>query len=213
MASRIIHLAITNELIKTYEFVDIERLRFGTIIPDATYNRQENFLSHFKMKIGDQTERTYNLTKYRDLFFDTMKVDDLYLGYYLHLIQDLLYRHFVYDKYHWDSKPEGNVERLHDDYRQINAYVISKYNLQKNIYVPTNFANEKINEIAVFDPMQFLKEFKMDFEPIEYKKRFFFTDSMVDEYIQWSVNGCEKELDKLRNGTYYFDEFEWSWGK
>lgn len=213
MASRIIHLAITNELIKKFEFADVDRLRFGSIVPDATYERSEYFLSHFKMQIGNETERTYNLTKYRELFWDNMKADDLYLGYYLHLIQDLLFRHFVYDKYLWDSKPKGNIERLHDDYRQINAYVIKKYDLQKNIYVPTNFANEKISKIAVFCPLRFLEEFKMDFEPTEYKERFFFTDSMVDEYISWSVSGCEKELDKFKNGAYYFDEYEWSWGK
>lgn len=29
-----------------------------------------------------------------------MLKDDLYLGYYLHLVQDALYRNFVYDRYH-----------------------------------------------------------------------------------------------------------------
>ncbi|SDB67582.1 hypothetical protein [Butyrivibrio sp. INlla16] len=35
MASSIIHLAVTNELTKRYEFKDEGRLKFGAILPDA----------------------------------------------------------------------------------------------------------------------------------------------------------------------------------
>lgn len=213
MASRIIHLAITNELIKQHEFSDVDRLRLGTIIPDGAANREEYLSSHFKMKIGNENERTYDLTRYRTLFGDAMKTDDFYLGYYLHLIQDLLYRHFVYDKYHWDPRPEGHLERLYDDYRQINAYLIRKYEMQNDIHIPADFETERINEIASFQTIHFMEDFKKDFEPIEYKERFFFTDSMVDEYIQWAVQFCKKELEALMESTYYFDEYEWSWGK
>lgn len=212
MASRIIHLAITNELSQQYEFSNIDRLYFGTIIPDGVSSCQEYILSHFKLRISDTGKRSYNLTEYKEKFGNLLKVDDLYLGYYLHLIQDLLYRHFMYDRYHWNPKPDGNIERLHDDYKQINAYVISKYGLHSDIHVPNGFASEKINEIADFEPDRFIQELKNDFERIEYKERFFFTDNMVDEYIQWAVEYCKKELAALENGSYYFDEYEWSWG-
>ena len=212
MASRIIHLAITNELSQQYEFSNIDRLCFGTIIPDGVSSRQDYILSHFKLRISDTGKRSYNLTEYKEKFGNLLKADDLYLGYYLHLIQDLLYRHFMYDRYHWNPKPDGNIERLHDDYKQINAYVISKYGLHSDIHVPNGFASEKINEIADFEPDRFIQELKNDFERIEYKERFFFTDNMVDEYIQWAVEYCKKELAALENGSYYFDEYEWSWG-
>lgn len=212
MASRIIHLAITNELSQQYEFSNIDRLYFGTIIPDGVSSCQEYILSHFKLRISDTGKRSYNLTEYKEKFGNLLKADDLYLGYYLHLIQDLLYRHFMYDRYHWNPKPDGNIERLHDDYKQINAYVISKYGLHSDIHVPNGFASEKINELADFEPDRFIQELKNDFERIEYKERFFFTDNMVDEYIQWAVEYCKKELAALENGSYYFDEYEWSWG-
>ena len=173
MASRIIHLAISNELSKQYKFSDLDRLYFGTIIPDGVSNRQEYILSHFKIKIDEKGKRSYNLTKYRKEFGELMKADDLYLGYYLHLIQDLLYRHFVYDRYHWNPKPEGNIERLHGDYRQINTYVINKYGLQINVHEPVDFANERINEIAVFEQSKLIQELRNDFEKIEYKEPFF----------------------------------------
>lgn len=212
MASRIIHLAITNELSQQYNFSNIDRLYFGTIIPDGVSSCQDYILSHFKLRISDTGKRSYNLTEYKEKFGNLLKADDLYFGYYLHLIQDLLYRHFMYDRYHWNPKPDGNIERLHDDYKQINAYVISKYGLHSDIHVPNGFASEKINEIADFEPDRFIQELKNDFERIEYKERFFFTDNMVDEYIQWAVEYCKKELAALENGSYYFDEYEWSWG-
>lgn len=212
MASRIIHLAITNELSQQYNFSNIDRLYFGTIIPDGVSSCQDYILSHFKLRISDTGKRSYNLTEYKEKFGNLLKSDDLYFGYYLHLIQDLLYGHFMYDRYHWNPKPDGNIERLHDDYKQINAYVISKYGLHSDIHVPNGFASEKINEIADFEPDRFIQELKNDFERIEYKERFFFTDNMVDEYIQWAVEYCKKELAALENGSYYFDEYEWSWG-
>lgn len=213
MASRIIHLAITGELLKQYEFQNADRLRFGVIIPDGAANRSEQASSHFKIRIGSGEERTYDLTGYRNMFHKKMETDDLYLGYYLHLIQDLLYRRFVYGKYHWDPKPEGNLERLYDDYRQINARLIGKYEMRNNISVPVNFEAERLNEAAIFDTAKFMKELSKDFEPVEYKERFFFTNCMVDEYIQWAVHYCKKELQSFRDGQYYFDEYEWSWGK
>lgn len=213
MASRIIHLAITGELIKQYEFKDLARLRFGTILPDAACNKEEYQLSHFKMKIGDKSERSYNLSEFRTKFSEKMKTDDLYLGYYLHLIQDLLYRNFVYERYHWDPKPEGNMERLYSDYRQLNRYVIDKYGLHCDVNIPEEFETEIIHQVAAFEPGSFLVEYKKDFEPLAPAERFFFTDAMVDKYIGWAVEYCKKELEALKAGAHYFDELKWSWGK
>ena len=80
MASRIIHLAITNELSQQYEFSNIDRLYFGTIIPDGVSSRQEYILSHFKLRISDTGKRSYNLTEYKEKFGNLLKADDLYLG-------------------------------------------------------------------------------------------------------------------------------------
>ena len=40
--------------------------------------------------------------------------DALYFGYYLHLIQDLIFRRLMYEDYHWNPVPDGNVLRLHN---------------------------------------------------------------------------------------------------
>ena len=113
MASRIIHLAITNGLIKNYQFKDANRLKFGAILPDVYAAGKSTADSHFKIGVCGNNKRTYDFTRFKALFSDLMKNDDLYLGYYLHLVQDILFRHYVYDEYHWNPTVPGNVERLH----------------------------------------------------------------------------------------------------
>ena len=87
MASSIVHLAITNELIKTHEFNNISRLKLGSVLPDAG----EKDLGHLKIKIPETNKRTYtyDFERFREKFQNLLKTDDLYLGYYLHLIQDI----------------------------------------------------------------------------------------------------------------------------
>ena len=127
MASSIIHLAITNELIKRLSFTDAIRLKFGAVVVDAGVGGNKYGNAHMKITVQNGTKKTYDFDRYREMFGERMLKDDLYLGYYLHLVQDALYRNFVYDRYHWNPVLPGNVERLHKDYEIINQHVINKY--------------------------------------------------------------------------------------
>lgn len=90
MASSMIHLAIVQEMRKKVSFRDINRLFLGVILPDGAVAGN----SHLKKKICENTRYTYDLEFFRDRYGKYMEKDDLYLGYYLHLIQDMLYRRF-----------------------------------------------------------------------------------------------------------------------
>ena len=147
MASSIIHYAITCELIKRRQFTNPDRLKLGSVLVDSGYNGN----SHMKIFVSGGHKKTYDLDGYRNMYGKLMKQDDLYLGYYLHLIQDIVYRHFVYDKYHWNPLIPGNVERLHKDYAIGNYYVVQKYNLKNEIVIPDDFESETINQICSFD--------------------------------------------------------------
>jgi len=116
MASSIVHLAITNELAKRIAFTDTNRLKFGAIVVDAGVGGNQNGRSHLKVVVLGGEKKTYDLDRFRTLFGKRMLSDDLYMGYYLHLVQDSLYRKYVYGRYHWNPMIPGNVERLHKDY-------------------------------------------------------------------------------------------------
>jgi hypothetical protein len=211
MASRIIHLAITSELIKEYHFKNEVRLKFGAILPDAYAAGRSTVDSHLKIGICGNNKRTYDFTRFRGLFSELMKEDDLYLGYYLHLVQDILFRHFVYDEHHWNATIPGNVDRLHRDYAIVNSYVICKYGLKDDIEVPLDFEKEPINSICHLEPHQFVSEMKDDFEPFEPCEIFFFSKDMADQFISKAVSFCLEELRALEKGTTRIDEYEYAW--
>ena len=87
MASGIIHLAIIEKICEEYRCKDRARLNFGAVLPDFSGNRNK---AHFRAVVWDRNKQTYDLTAFREKFGDRIFDDDLYLGYYLHLVQDIL---------------------------------------------------------------------------------------------------------------------------
>jgi len=213
MASRIMHLAITEKICESFPVKDKNRLRLGSILPDAYAGGIRDTSTHLTNRICGGTKNTHDLCRYKELFGERMKKDDLYLGYYLHLIQDLVYRQFVYGEKQWDSTVLGNVERLHKDYHQLNSYVIGKYHLQDDLVAPVDFGNEEINRLHPFDLDSFLEEMKEDYRDQSEGEYFFLTEEMADEYIKRVCDICIKELEALSKGEAYMDEFEWAWDR
>ena len=83
------HYAITDKILQLFPMHDGARLRFGAVLPDASVNKRKTHFRIYNEKLGI---RLYDLESYRAQFGERMQKDDLYLGYYLHLIEDALYR-------------------------------------------------------------------------------------------------------------------------
>lgn len=209
MASRVLHLAVLEELMKDIPVKDINRFRFGGILPDAYNPNMPKSDSHLKIYVCGKSKKTYDLDGYLSLYGGEMD-DDLYIGYYLHLIQDLVFRELVYDKYQWNPVIPGNVERLHNDYRLINAYVIKKYGVKNDIQMISGLKNEKIYSLYPFEAEAFLNDMAGDFQE-ETGESFFFTEAMADEFVTLATENCRKELQALKVGKHYVDAYERSW--
>lgn len=125
----------------------------------------------------------------------------------------MFYRNFVYDRYHWNPLLPGNVQRLHDDYAQINQYVIQKYTLSDTITIPDAFDAEPLNELGIFNIQQFLTDMKTDFQINPTGTIFFFTREMADEFITYTSKKCIQEIDSLYNGLRCVDERALAWEK
>ena len=207
MASRIVHLAITDLISKEYGYKDKNRLELGSVLPDAATSGN----SHLKINICDGTKKTYDLTSFRSVFFPKILEDDLYLGYYLHLVQDMYFRNFVYNRYHWNPLPLGNVERLHNDYALINQYVIQKYALSNTIVVPVSFDEEPLNKLGRFSIYEFLAAMKADFQSHLTGTTFFFTKEMADEFIAYACEKCKQEIYSLFHDLDCLDERALAW--
>ena len=213
MASSIIHFAITNELTKRLSFADAGRLKFGAVVVDAGVGGNRNGNAHMKVNVLDGKKKTYDFDRYREMFETRMLKDDLYMGYYLHLIQDVLYRNYVYGRYHWDSITPGNVERLHHDYRILNQYIIYKYQLQNDLKVPVGFMTEALNQIISFDIERLMQDMNSYFLPVKDEPIFFFTKEMSDEFIGETVAFCEEEVERLRSGEQGIDMLTYAWNR
>jgi hypothetical protein len=213
MASSIIHFAITNELTKRLSFADAGRLKFGAVVVDAGVGGNRNGNAHMKVNVLDGKKKTYDFDRYREMFGERMLADDLYMGYYLHLVQDALYRNYVYGRYHWDPAIPGNVERLHKDYENINQYVIDQYRLKNDLTAPDRFEDEDLNQISAFDIKGLMQNMKSYFLPADANPAFFFTKDMADEFIGEAVEFCTEEVVKLRKGEPGIDMMACAWDR
>lgn len=207
MASSVIHYAIVNEIIRIHSFKNPNRFLLGAVLPD--YGCQGN--SHLKISVAGGNKRTYDLDKFREMFGERMKTDELYLGYYLHLVQDLLFRHFLYDKYHWDATIPGNVAKLNRDYSIGNAYVVKKYRLVKKPTILLDSENEAICRIGSFDLQKLWESMEEYLNSDEDGEIFFFTKEMTDEFITEATEFCKKEIDKLAAGKECADAYTLAW--
>lgn len=148
---------------------------------------------------------------FRDEFKGLLYTDELYLGYYLHLIQDMVFRRLVYEKYKWDPSVSGNVGQLHMDYRRINRYVIESRGIGNRIELPVDFEKEEINRLYPFDVIGLLCELENDFAERYEGESFFFTNTMADEFIREAAAICLHEMDALKCGKTYVDEYAYAW--
>lgn len=211
MASRILHLAVLEEMMKNITVSDKNRFRLGCILPDAYNPAVPKADSHLKISVCGKSKKTYDLDRFLSLFEQEMKADELYKGYYLHLIQDLIFRELIYDKYKWNPTIPGNVERLHNDYHLVNQYAIRKYGLTNDIHVPDGLENEKIYTVYPFEAEAFLREMQHDFTDECTGENYFFTEKMADEFVEWATDTCVKELLVLEEGKHYVDAYERAW--
>lgn len=207
MASRIVHLAIANEIIKIHPLPEPERFFLGSVLPDACPDKK----AHYRKLLADGTRRTHDLSGFRRTYASRLQSDSLYLGYYLHLLQDILFRNEIYEVVGFDPRPAGNIPQLHLDYRLTNRHVIEKYGLTAQVRVPAGLEEEPLWKEWEFALAPFLEELAQDFRDTPRGKPRYFTEAIADGLIGRSAELCLSELDALRTGAGFFDEDRFSW--
>ena len=163
--------------------------RLGCIIPDAAGQQ-----SHYRARSAEGL-KYFDLVRFRSEFTERLRGDDFCLGFYMHLLQDMLYRTFLYREKNWETQTPGNVEKLHNDYRLLNPYLSQKYGIANDLFLPEHLCGHPLLPDRA---EAFLTEFRTQFEPVEHGELFFLTEAMADEFIERAVLLCEKELNALR---------------
>ncbi len=212
MASRTMHLAIAKKMKENNVINNYSRYVIGQILPDAiTHGLVNHADSHFKVSVCDNRKKMIDFEEFRNKYSYEILSDDLYLGYYFHLIQDAIYRKFLYYDYGYTVTCREDVEVLHNDYRLLNSYLISKYQLDNYLVIPEEFEKDKINNIYPFSLDNYIEDTKNDFLPYHTGETKFFTEAMADEYINECFKLCYTELINLKEGKVYLKPMDYGW--
>ena len=211
MASRTVHYALAILISKKIKIENIDRFIAGELLPDAIEHNNENHAkTHFKI--------TYNVDKklidtksFLEEYKDLILKDELYLGYYLHLIQDAVYRKFLYFGEGFVNKRDGTfVKEIHNDYALLNEYLIQKYDL-KTIDNPINLG--EICSIYDYRFSDLLNELEHDFIGRGTGNTVHLTEEIIDRYINMCVDICCDEINSIRKNKSKFEYLSYAWSR
>lgn len=210
MAQRIIHYLFGEMISKQVELADKKRFLLGSIMPDAIEVCDKD-KSHFKVRTD--TLVYLDLDAYRNQYFDLMQKDDLYLGYYMHLVEDAFYRVFVYQDRFTMPRTLEEVTFLHNDYHILNAYIVGKYDIHNILEKDTVLNHEPIGGIKNFLIRESINKLADEFTEQTQGATVFLTERMLDEFIETYVPLAIEEVKHLKNGTSILRTSEYTWAK
>lgn len=212
MAQRLIHYLFGELLSRQEPLRDRNRFLLGSVLPDAFADRGDRSRTHFVDR-SLPGQRFYNFGAFREQFGEGMARDDLYLGYYMHLVEDNFYRQLMYGRYNAGRayKSQEGVARLHRDYHLLNAHIVKTYGLSYELRLPPDFGQEPIHAIASFDAEAFLREMEEDFVENQEGSTCFITEAMLDDFVKEFVPLALAELRHAIKGETYLkaEDFRW----
>lgn len=211
MAQRTIHLAMAKLISEKINIENQERFEFGHLLPDAVSDRENRDKSHY-IKLGAYV--VYDFEQFGKEYREKILQDDLYLGYYMHLIEDVFYRRVLYTYSNMGDigKYPERVRVLHKDYHLLNKYIIDKFQLKNGIQIPDEFEKESINNIADFGRIKdYMLELDNDFNDSVCGKTVYFTETMLDEYMEKYLDDCVEEIKAIWNGESHLRVSDYKW--
>ena len=211
MAQRTVHYVFGQILAERCGVGDLPRFLFGSLLPDALAEKDDRNASHFAYHGADGT-RYYQFDRFRRDFADRMG-DPLYLGYYMHLVEDNFYREFCHGVYQfYFIKPEA-VRALHRDYHLLNPYLRDKFMLTNRLAPITGFEREAIALVARFDPAGLLRDLTEDLTERPAGAFTYLSPQMMDEFIEGYLPAAEAELRAVLRGESCLRAANFAWTK
>ena len=208
MAQRTIHYLFGELIANQIEFTDKKRFLLGSILPDAVEACDKD-KSHFKVKTDTLVYIDYEA--YKDQYFSLMQRDDLYWGYYMHLVEDAFYRSFIYQDRFTMPRTREEVTLLHNDYHILNSYVVNQYKIHNILETGIVLEHEPIGGIESFLVDESLKRLSDEFREETEGTTVFLTERMLDEFIETYIPLAIEEIKSLKNGTSILRVSDYAW--
>ena len=213
MAQRTIHYLLGEELIGL-GIRDVDRFRIGNLLPDAIEDLVYRAQTHFQVDtVRDGKSLRYSdFELFRRRFAPLVETDGLYLGYYMHLVEDACYRIFwqkvrLFER----DMTREKVAVLHNDYHLLNAYIVSRYHIRDELVWPEGFESEAVNRIYPFLLRDFLSEMRGDFTEHPAGKTVYMTEALLEEYLSDTRGVCRDALRRILTGSEPLDPMSLTW--
>ena len=213
MAQRTIHYLLGEELIPL-GIRDADRFRIGNLLPDAIEDLVFRAQTHYQIDTvkGGKSLRFSDFERFRRDFSPLVETDGLYLGYYMHLVEDACYRIFwqkvrLFER----DMTREKVAILHNDYHLLNAYIVSRYGIRDELVMPAHFSDEPINRIYPFLLEDFLAEMRGDFTEHPEGKTVYMTEALLEEYLSDTRGVCRDALRRILTGGEPLDPMRLTW--
>lgn len=101
------------------------------------------------------------------------------------------------------------MERLYNDYSLLNSYCKQKFHVDCDIELPTNFCQEKINDISRFGVVKMTPKEEIDI--IHKSPATIFGESMLDEFLNRYPPVCAKEAKEVRKQSTALSPMDFKW--
>lgn len=212
MAQRMIHYMIGEMLAQETELKDKNRFLIGSVIPDAYCDIRYRDITHFRYFSEDRKFSCYDIDRFRDTYRDQILRDDLYLGYYMHLVEDVFYRRLIRNDHKITVFGYADkVSILHRDYHVLNRYIRERWNLRYEVNVPEDLGNEDIFRIAEFNIPDFLKALEDDFSETTEAETVYVTEAMIEEFMKRYYPLIAMEFSHAAAGDFRLRAADYAW--
>ena len=211
MAQRTVHYVFGLRLAASCGIDDIPRFLLGSLLPDAIRSKDERDVTHYAFRGADGT-RYYEFDRFRRDFADQM-FDPLYLGYYMHLVEDSFYRAFCHRDYQFYFIKDEAVRALHRDYHLLNPWLVKRYALVNRLTLPSDFSDEPLARIADFDLRKLREDFAQDFIEQPVGNFTYLCPSMIETFIERYLPQAETELRAVLEGQEFLRAADFAWRK
>lgn len=192
MASRIMHYVIADLLSKKIDIKDYNRFVFGALLPDMSSHEDGSYvIAHMGGSNEAKGIKGIDWSKFYNKYQSNMLEDDLYLGYYVHLIVDAYWLKHIQNKFVRKHSKEVKHVLRKKGYREMQSYnslLVDKFNLVNKIEVIRNMRIDEINE-AYID--LFMRAFGEDFVD-EKNGDVLFEVYPYEDVMLFIQNACEK---------------------
>ncbi len=209
MAQRTIHYLFGEIFSKHIRIKDKNRFLLGSVMPDAYADICDRNSTHYITQRENQVYFDFN--RFREQYFELLRIDDLYLGYYMHLVEDAFYRKFINNGESRTPCSQEEVAVLHNDYHILNSYIVNKYNIHNIFEKSVDLTQEPIRKIAVFRISEFIEEMSHDFTEQTTGETVFLKENMLDEFINKYMPLGLLELQSIQSGKFALQAQDYAW--